>query len=329
MPLNPNPKVSIIIPCYNLEGYINTCLHSCMVQMYQNIEILVVNDGSTDGSSAILDTYSRLDSRIRLVSKANEGVALARRTGILEATGEYFFFLDGDDAIEINAIDVLLKEALISKAEIVMGEYLRETDTGYKVQKFGRYGTCNGLDFLRLMLKHRLFTVWGNLFCRHVFSEDMDYQAGVKRGEDGALFALLMSKVQKVVLIEKVVYFYRSRPGSITNEVSLANFSDAILSRFRIEAYALEAGLDNKDDFELSEFICYSIVLYLINAHAAPEIDQKLIKQKIGIYLLDNAPFRHWYKQQFRKNYLRLKYYYNFSMSNTIFEKAYKIKLLR
>ncbi len=329
MPLNNNPKVSIIIPCYNLEGYIDTCLNGCMVQTYQNLEILVVNDGSTDGSKAIIDAYTRLDARIRPIHKNNEGVALARRTGILEADGEYIFFLDGDDSIEINAIDVLLKEALDSGADMVKGAYSLETATGYKIQKYEKHGAFDHLGFLRQMLKERLFFLWGILFSRHLFSEGLDYQSGIKRGEDAALLALLVSNAQKVVVLEDVIYYYRSRPGSITRDVSLTNFGDAILSRFKIEEYALKAGLDKKKDFELAEFICFSVVLYLRFAHAAPEIDQALIKIKIETYLMDNEPFEKEYKQQSRKNYLRLKYYYKHSWSDTTFEWAYKLKLVR
>jgi glycosyltransferase involved in cell wall biosynthesis len=329
MQLDTNPKVTIIIPCYNLEGYIEACLNSCILQTYQNLEIVVVNDGSTDDSKAIVDAYASMDKRIRPIHKPNEGVALARRTGIVEASGDYVFFLDGDDSIEINAIELLLKEALVTGADMVKGAYLLETVAGYKVQKYARYGICDRLDFLRLMLKDRLFTMWGILYSRALFSEDLDYQAGVKRGEDAALLAMLVSRAQKVVLLEKVVYFYRSRPGSITRDVSLNHFGDAILSRFKIEAYALEAGLDKKKDFELAEFICFSVVLYLRYAHAAPEINSKMIKQKIGTYLMDNEAFKEEYKRQSRKNFLRLKYYYKHSWSHTTFEWAYKLKLVR
>jgi glycosyltransferase involved in cell wall biosynthesis len=326
---NTNPKVSIIIPCYNLVGYIDTCLNSCMVQTYQNIEILVVNDGSSDGSKEIVDAYAKLDNRIRPIHKHNEGLSLARRTGIFEAAGDYLFFLDGDDFIVIDAIEVLLEKALSSEADIVKGEYSHEADSGYKIQKFDRYGTCSPSDFFRLMLKQRLFTVWGILYSRHIFSEDMDYQGDIKRGEDGPLLALVVNRIHRVLLLEKVVYYYRSRPGSITQEVSLSNFGDAIRARFKIEESALKAGLDKKRDYELGEFICFSVVLYLRHAHAASEIDQKLIKNKIGEYLINNKPFKVYYRKQSRKNYLRLKYFYIMHLPHNLFEWAYKLKLLR
>ncbi|GAO28514.1 beta-1,3-glucosyltransferase [Geofilum rubicundum JCM 15548] len=247
----------------------------------------------------------------------------------MEASGEFLFFLDGDDTIEINAMDALVQEALEKGADMVKGEYSLETAAGYRDQKYGRYGVYDRLDFLRQMLKERLFPLWGILYSRRLFSEDLDYQAGIKRGEDAALLALLVSKAQKVVLLEKVVYYYRSRPGSITRDVSLTNFGDAILSRFKMEEYALKAGLDKKNDFELAEFICFSVVLYLKYAHAAPEIDPSLIKKKIKSYLMDNEAFRRAYKKGSRKNYLRLKYFYTMSLSDRTFGWAYKLNIAR
>jgi glycosyltransferase involved in cell wall biosynthesis len=324
-----NPKVSVIIPCYNLGGYIDACLDSCMVQTYRNIEIVVVNDGSTDGTAAILDAYAQLDSRIRPIHKINEGVALARRTGIMEASGDFLFFLDGDDTIEIQAIDVLLDEAGNSGADMVLGEFSLEGARGYKLHKYPKYGTYQRVEFLKQMLKERIFSICGILFKRCLFSEDMDYQAGVKRGEDGALLALLAGKIKSVVILERLVYYYRSRPGSITHDVSLTNFGDAIMSRFIIENYVLDAGLDKKRDFELAEFICFSIVLYLQYAHFAREVDPILIKKKIKTYLIDNESFKKEYKMQSRKNYLRLKYFYTLSLAHTTFDRAYKLKIIR
>ena len=325
---NVKPLVSIIIPCYNLQGYIETCINSCLVQSYNNIEIVVVNDGSTDATKGIIENYAFIDQRIILIHKNNEGVAQARRYGILAASGDYLLFLDGDDALEINAIDNLLKELLISEADIVKGEYLFETVDGYEVHKYQRYGTYDSKTFLKQILKERLFTICGILFSRHLFAEQLDYQKGIKRGEDATLLALLVCKAFKVVVLEKTVFYYRLRQGSITHSISFSNFGDAILSRFKIEAYALKAGLDKEKDFELAEFVCFSLVLYLQYAHAAPEIGKQLIKNKIAEYLICNYSFKEWYSGQYKKNYLRLKFFYRWELSNSAFEFIYKYKLV-
>ena len=90
-------NVSIIIPAYNVEGYINRCLNSVINQTYSNIEIIVVNDGSTDGTLEIIKNYCNLDSRIKLIDITNHGVNYARKIGFSQATAEYIVFLDADD----------------------------------------------------------------------------------------------------------------------------------------------------------------------------------------------------------------------------------------
>lgn len=103
-------KVSIIIPVYGVEKYISQCLESVINQSYENIEIIVVNDGTKDNSMKIVEEYL-LDERIKIINKENGGLASAKNRGIEEATGEYIYFLDSDDWIEVNTIEVLVEES--------------------------------------------------------------------------------------------------------------------------------------------------------------------------------------------------------------------------
>ena len=93
-------KLSVVIPVYNIEDYIGKCLDSVLEQTYQNYEVIIVDDGSTDGTAGVCDEYAQKDERIRVIHKKNEGVSVARNTGIDIATGEYFLFFDGDDFME-------------------------------------------------------------------------------------------------------------------------------------------------------------------------------------------------------------------------------------
>ena len=97
-------KVSIIIPVYNVASYLDTCLLSCVSQTFHDLEIIVVNDGSTDESPHIIKKYAEKDSRIRVITKENQGLVYARKSGLDIARGEYVFHLDGDDYLETNAI---------------------------------------------------------------------------------------------------------------------------------------------------------------------------------------------------------------------------------
>lgn len=113
-----NHKISIIIPVYNLEQYLSRTVDSVLAQTYQNIEVILVNDGSRDGSASIMDRYAACDSRVRTIHKENGGVTSARLTGVREATGEWIGFVDGDDYAEPQMFARLLENALANHADI-------------------------------------------------------------------------------------------------------------------------------------------------------------------------------------------------------------------
>ena len=110
--MKESPLVSILVPLYNQERYLDSCMRSICNQTYKNIEIIVVNDGSTDRSPQILDTYAQKDSRIKVVNKQNEGLVNARRDGYREATGDFIAFVDSDDLMPLNAIETLVQNMI-------------------------------------------------------------------------------------------------------------------------------------------------------------------------------------------------------------------------
>ena len=105
-------KISVIIPVYNIERYIGRCLQSVISQTLSDTEIIVINDGSTDNSLSIIEKYALKDKRIKIVTKKNEGLAFARKTGIENAEGDYILHLDGDDYLENNTLELLWDEAI-------------------------------------------------------------------------------------------------------------------------------------------------------------------------------------------------------------------------
>ena len=129
-----NNLVSVIIPVYNTEKYLEKCVRSIMEQTYRKLEILLIDDGSTDGSGALCDKLACRDERIKVVHKVNGGAAAVRNLGIELATGEYILFLDSDDWLELDAVRVLVAHANQSKADIVRFNYVREYE-GKSVSK--------------------------------------------------------------------------------------------------------------------------------------------------------------------------------------------------
>jgi len=114
-----NPLVSIIIPVYNVEKFIDQCLHSIVEQTYKNLEIIIVDDNSPDKSGDISDRYSELDSRIKVFHIQNRGAAGARNLGLDNCTGDYILFVDSDDWLEKNAVEIMLNSLLSSKSDFV------------------------------------------------------------------------------------------------------------------------------------------------------------------------------------------------------------------
>ena len=118
-------KVSIIVPIYNAEEYLPKCIDSLINQTYQNIEIILLNDGSTDNTQNIIASYK--DKRIIAINKKNTGIADTRNEGIKKSTGEYIMFVDSDDYLELNSIELLIKKLEKDKSDIVMFNYYLET----------------------------------------------------------------------------------------------------------------------------------------------------------------------------------------------------------
>ncbi|MCL2072996.1 MAG: glycosyltransferase [Marinilabiliaceae bacterium] len=322
------PRISIIIPCYNLSGYLEPCLNSCILQTYPNIEILMINDGSQDNTKEIIDYYAKLDSRVVPINKNNEGVAKTRKIGIEKATGDYLFFLDGDDYLPLDAIEILLNEIIEQNADIVVGNFYVEQSQGFITENQIDNQCLSGNEFIKIILKNRIFSLCAKLFKKELFTESLNYHYELKRGEDASLLIQLVNNAAKVKGLDKKVYYYRYRCGSVTKETTGKNFFDAIKSRFIIEDYAIEYGISKERDFELGEFICFALILILINSKQLTKNNahwKKIIKSKIKIYLYDNQEFTFWYKKNFNKNYWRLKFYLIFSLPDKIFSFVFKV----
>ena len=128
-------KVSIIIPVYNTKKYLEQCVFSIIEQTYQNIEVLLVDDGSTDGTSDLCDEIAKKDSRVRVIHKTNGGAATARNLGIDEATGEYVMFVDSDDWLDTDAIENLVEHADKNNTDVIRFSYVREFEGKQLVKK--------------------------------------------------------------------------------------------------------------------------------------------------------------------------------------------------
>ncbi len=149
-------KVSIIVAAYNVEKYIERCMDSLINQTLYDIEIIVVNDGSTDSTLNILKRYNERDNRIIIVDKKNAGLIEARKSGLVEAKGEYLIFVDGDDWIDINTAEILYNKAKKDKLDIVCYNLCHAYDTWIKSMDMYDFGIATDLEYLKLVLLNKV-----------------------------------------------------------------------------------------------------------------------------------------------------------------------------
>ena len=230
--MEETPKVSIIVPIYNVEPYLRQCLDSLVNQTYKNIEIICVDDGSVDVSGTILDEYAKVDNRIIAMHIVNNGVSSARNTALAIASGQYIMFVDGDDWIEPDTCEISISGAEKNNADVVMWSYVREFD-GRSLPK--KISLCQSVfcgEECRDLHRHMfglignelsrpenadaLSTVWGKLYRNSIICEKRIAFSDLNRigtYEDGLFNIEYFLHVQKVVYIDKYLNHYRKNTG--------------------------------------------------------------------------------------------------------------------
>ncbi len=218
-------KITVIVPVYNVENYLNKCLDSIITQTYKNIEIIVVNDGSTDNSGEICQEYAQKDNRIVYIEQGNAGLSATRNTGLDNMSGDYVTFVDSDDWIEQDYLETLYKKIVEYQADIAVGNYysFNESEGMFYFHILG--DSCyekvydNVSIFENLYESHEmksfaLISAWGKLYKVGLF-EQLRFDIG-KLGEDGYLNQKIYLLAEKIVYIHKGIYSYRIRNNSLS-----------------------------------------------------------------------------------------------------------------
>ncbi|AEH50340.1 glycosyltransferase family 2 protein [Pseudothermotoga thermarum] len=232
------PLVSIVVPVFNTEKYLKKCVDSLLNQTYKNIEVLLVNDGSTDNSGKICDEYALIDPRVRVFHIQNSGAGVARNVGIKNAKGEYITFVDSDDWVSEKYIETLLGLILKEDADISMCGYVKTSledvpNKRYK-EKVYVYTNLEALRQIYWINFGGFLVVWNKLFKRSLF-DDVEFPA-MRLFEDNAIIPMLFYKANKVVVTTQKLYFYRIRPDSITRKKFDARAVSDIFRSFEIRA---------------------------------------------------------------------------------------------
>ena len=304
--MTSNVKVSVIVPVYNVEKYLRDCLDSVVNQTLEDIEIICVNDGSTDNSLAILEDYAEKDSRIRIINQENKGLGGARNTGLYNANGEYISFIDSDDWIEPNTfeesynmskdldLDMLMFQMKFFNMETE--EYSENQNTNIEVIDNSFSGTVfNYKDVFDVLFKIPHNSV--NKLYKYSFLKDMKFKflEGAYY-EDLASFFPLFLEAKKVSILKKQFYIYRIRSESITTSGDEGSFD-----MFNI-LKDLQKLLKDKNIYPqcMQEFLMFIIVnlkfVYLRLANAHKNNFLQAMKENYEALELDNVSEEHLMK---------------------------------
>ena len=218
-----NEKITVIVPVYNVEHYLDKCLDSLINQTYKNLEIIVINDGSTDNSGIICQEYAQKDNRIIYIEKENGGQSEARNMGLNRMTGSYVTFVDSDDWVELDYVEVLYNKLIEYQADIAVGNYYsyNEQEGIFYFHIFGNSYYEKVYDNVSIfenfyesehMKNFALICVGGKLYKSDLFRE-LRFEVG-KLGEDGYLNQKIYLLAEKTIYLNAGLYAYRQREGS-------------------------------------------------------------------------------------------------------------------
>lgn len=214
-------KISIIIPVYNVEKYLENCLEKVLNQTYKNLEIILVDDGSKDNSGKLCDEYAKMDSRIKVIHQKNGGLSMARNSGLDIATGKYIMFVDSDDYYELNSCELLYNEIKEKDADLVIGNYIHTKSNGEKWEKplFDKELYKNFKLSIKDYKKSFFVmnsVVWNKIFKREFIEKyHLRFVSGAV-AEDAIFSTFCYVHTDKAYFINDIVYNYRQNDSNST-----------------------------------------------------------------------------------------------------------------
>jgi len=260
--------ISIIVPVYNVEEYIDKCIRSLLQQTYSDIEILLINDGPTDNSYEICQKWQQRDSRIKVIYKENGGVGSARNMGLDIATGEYIFFVDADDWLEPSCLEEMLAK-MSSNIDMVICDYREIKDNNFNLQSDSKHKSAEEVlsksDIIKDLSETFYYprVIWGKLY-RHKLWEDVRFNS-MSYSEDTYALIQIIGKIRAAYIINKPFYNYLLRGKSASHQLKIEqyiNCLDTYLFAFRT---ALESYPEYSDNFA-REYIGMAYILLKIYA---------------------------------------------------------------
>ena len=251
-------KVSIIVPVYNNERYIKECIDSIIKQTYENIEIIIINDGSTDKSEDIIKGYESIDNRVVYIKQENGGPSKARNRGIDESTGNYIMFVDSDDTVDKHYVEFMLNEAISKDYDILCCGYTDISKYGvFNISDYDKYDTPNKDTFLELACKGTGGVLWGKIFKKNIITQNnIELKEEIFMCEDLIFILQYMTQCESFGSINKYLYNYNRLNDSsissnisnnyIDNHIKVCKYIDQILTSSYINTLQINKIISNR-----------------------------------------------------------------------------------
>lgn len=282
------PELSIIVPIYNVEKYLERCIKSILNQTYNNFELILVNDGSTDGSGIICEKYSGFDHRIRVIHKNNGGVSSARNMGIDNANGKYIGFIDPDDYINKYMYEILISIINRNGSDMVISDYYKIDEDNIDDKTLNmpinidnlEVHSINGDEAIDKLFDcgEKFIFAWNKLYKSCLFDK-LRYEEG-KIYEDEFIAHRILYKCKYISVVDEKLYFYVQRKGSIVNSpFTTKKFDKVYAVKDRIDFLKEKNLMELKEKAEKS-FIDYFIWNYFSGYKRLNNIDKDLVNLK-------------------------------------------------
>lgn len=299
--MNKTNKISIIIPAYNAELYLNECIMSVCKQSYNNLEIIIVDDGSTDNTLDIIEKIKKKDSRIIVVQKKNGGVSSARNEGMKKATGDYVLFLDADDWLDPDCCEVLMKEALSSDAEIIFFDYYKEyinKTVRCHAYKSAKLQNIRGKVNEFFIFNMKTVTPWGKLFKRSCLDNET-YNEKMSVAEDVDFSFRVYKKITSAIYIHKCLMHYR-----VLEKSAIHGYDSNIKEKFEYSLKIINHTMGKNVTGYREAYYSFAAIAYLVICQNYYCLNQSssFYKKMRGIKSFNNSS---WVKDLFN-NYKKI-----------------------
>lgn len=330
--MNKNPKISVILPVYNVVDYLEDCLKSIFNQTFEDFELIIVDDGSNDGSEYLCDEYGKNNEKVVVIHQKNAGLSAARNAGIKQAKGEFVTFIDSDDMVSFRYLEELLKTILNTSSDISICDYV-QINNGMNLDQINHVNNkksneiiLNKREAIEEVYKNKYhgieFVTWAKLYKLKLFKENNIWFPNGRIHEDAFTTYKLFYISNRISYVDKGLYYYRIRSGSIMNSAFTEKRLDMIVATREEYKFFLEA-----KDYKLMKLAFFDylhkVKLILKMMYNSNNINNELIKRVCQDLNEDINEFSEYVKIPFFK-YIYYKGWVNFPKFFTLVDKIYE-----